>query len=645
MRRSAGVIASQISQALISASTRTVPARKWTPLLEQTLHRLGCRDSLSPALVAQVINPFLLNHPSLALGFFNWASQQPGYFHTSSSYQAILYTLSNSRQFHCSEKLLNEARAQKLHLEPSVYRSIIDSNIAGKKSNIAFSVFNQARSLIPEIGRETCNSLLAALSSDGNLKSARQVFDEMLGRGISLNTVGFGVYMWRFCRNAEVGQIFNLLDEVRNVGFSMINGSIIAVLVVHGLCSESRAVDAIRALDDLRKNECKPDFLAYRIVAEALREIRSVDDVEKVLKKKRKLGVAPRANDYKEFIFALISNRLLCEAKELAEAIVNGNFPVDDDVLNILVGSVSATDPCAAVSFLKCMLLRERLPTLLTLINLSENLCKHEKIDELVEVFDILSAREYFRDIQSYNVMITFLCNAGRVQKAYQALQDMKRKGLALDVSSYNVLLEACCREDLLRPAKRLWDEMFSNGCSGTLKTYKIFIQKFLEIGEGKEAYRLFCQMLEKGITPNEIIYKSLLGGLCQAKDLDTAFKVFNKCVEQDEILGQSIFSTFILCLCREGFLSPAHELLSNQICDLRNLDSHATFLKFVATVREVSLGIKHLQWVGDNSPMMLPALHEKLIAMASSSSELDPLLDFFREHQGAEGAGYLPLA
>lgn len=555
MRRSAGDIASQISQALISASTQTVTTRKWTPLLEQTLHRLGCRDSLSPELVTNVVNPFLLNHPSLALGFFNWASQQPGYFHNSSTYQAILNSLSNSRQFHCSEKLLNEARALKLRLDPSVYRSFIDSNIAGKRPNVAFSVFNQSGSLIPEIGPETCNSLLAALSSEGNLKSARQVFDEMLGRGISLSTVGFGVYMWRFCRNAEVGQILNLLDEVRNVDFSIINGSVIAVLVVHGLCSESRAVDAIHVLDDLRKKECKPDFLAYRIVAEALREIGNADDVEKVLKKKRKLGVAPRANDYKEFIFALISSKLLCEAKELAEAIVNGNFPVDDNVLNVLIGSVSAIDPCAAVSFLKFLLLRERLPTLVTLINLSENLCKHEKIEELIEVFDTLSAREYFRDIQSYNVMITFLCNAGRVQKAYQALQDMKKKGIVLDVSSYNVVLEACCREDLLRPAKRLWDEMFINGCSATLKTYRIFIQKFLEIGEGKEAYRLFCHMLEKGIKPNETIYKSLLGGLCQAKDLDTAIKVFNKCVEQDEILGQTIFGPFILCLCREGLL------------------------------------------------------------------------------------------
>lgn len=556
MRRSAGELATQISRALISASNQRVPARLWTPPLEHTLHQLGCRDSLSPTLVARVIDPFLLNHPSLALGFFNWAAQQPGFSHTSSTYQAVLKSLSISRQFNSSEKLLKQVKDLKLHLEPSFYRSLIDSHLAGKKAHIAFSIFNQARPLISEIGSETCNSLLAALSSEGNLKSAHQVFEQMLGRDIALNTLGFGVFMWRFCRNAELGQILNLLDEVRKIDFSRINGSIIAVLVVHGLCSGSRAVDAICALEDLRKRDCKPDFIGYRIVAEGLREIGNVVDVEKVLKRKRKLGVAPRASDYKEFIFALISNRLLSEGKELAEAIVNGNFPIDGDVLNVLIGSVSIIDPCCAVSFLKFMLLKESLPTLNTLMKLSENLCKHDKVDELVEVFDILSMKEYFRDIQSYNVMITYLCNAGRIKEAYEALQEMKKKGLAPEISSYNALLEACCREDLLRPARRLWDEMFINGCSGTLKTYSIFIHKCLEIGQTEEAYRLFCQMIEKGITPNEIICTSLLRGLCQAQDLDAAFKVFSKSVEQDEMLAQTVFSAFIDCLCKKGCVS-----------------------------------------------------------------------------------------
>lgn len=418
------------------------------------------------------------------------------------------------------------------------------------------------------IGSETCNSLLAALSSDGNLKDARKVLDEMLHRGVTLTTVGFGVFIWRFCRNAEMGETLNMLEEAKNTGFSGLDGSVIAVLVVHGLCSQSRAPDAISMLDDLRKREYKPDFLAYRIVAEALREMGRVVDVHNVLKKKRKLGVAPRANDYRQCIFALISERHIREAKELAEVIVSGNFPLEDDVLNTLIGSVSTIDPCCAVSFLKFMLQKEMLPTLLSLNNLSRNLCKHGRSDEVVEVFQLLSAKEYFVDVQSYNVMVTFLCKAGRTREAYRALQEMKKKCLVPDVSCYNALLEACCREDLIRPAKRLWDEMFTNGCDGNVQTYCILIQKFVEIGEVEEAHRLFSHMLEKGVTPDETIYTTLLGGLCQAKDLDTALRVFNKSAEQDMKLGQTTLSAFLLYLCKEGMTLSCYLMLHARVTE-----------------------------------------------------------------------------
>ncbi|KAL3526271.1 hypothetical protein ACH5RR_010927 [Cinchona calisaya] len=639
MRRRAGELAGQISRALVSDSNQTAAPsssssyrRTWTPSLEQILHRLGCRDSLSPSLVARVIDPFLLRHHSLALGFFNWASQQPGFSHNSATYQSILKSLSIARQFNNLDKLLKQVKALNIHLEPSVYRSVICSHLAARKTQTAFSIFEQVHSAASEIGSETCNSLLAALSSDGNLKDARKVLDVMLHRGITLTTVGFGVFIWRFCRNAEMGQTLKLLDEVKNIGYSGIDGSIIAVLVVHGLCSHSRATDAISVLDDLRKGGCKPDFMAYRIVAEALREMGRVVDVQDVLKKKRKLGVAPRSNDYRQYIFALISERLTCEAKELAEVIVSGNFPLEEDVLNTLIASVSTIDPSCAVSFLKFMIQKEMLPSLLTLSNLSRNLCKHDRSDDVIEVFQVLSAKDYFIDVQSYNVMVTSLCKAGRTKEAYMALREMKKKCLVPDVSCYNALLEACCREDLIRPAKRLWDEMFTNGCNGNLQTYCILIQKFVEIGDIEQAHRLFSHMQEKGVAPDETIYTTLLGGLCRAKDLDTALRVFNKSAEQDMKLGQTTLSAFVLYLCKEGLFLPASNLLISCSCDMGNLDAHVTFLKFLADTGEVSFAIKHIKWIRDKSPSMLHVFCD--IMSFSSSSKLDPVLKLFQELQ-----------
>nr|AYM00638.1 pentatricopeptide repeat protein [Salvia miltiorrhiza] len=600
--------AAELARLMVAASSRA-----WTPSLEQTLHHLGCRKSLSPTLVARVIDPFLLNHHSLALGFFNWASQQPGFSHTSATYQSLLKSLSLSRQFNSIDKLLKQVRAHKVFLQPHVYRSLIASLVAGRRTHSAFSLFHDVASIAREIGPEACNSLLAALASDGSMKSARNLFDEMLNRGVRFSTLGFGVFVWRACRQMELSEILGLIDGVKRVDFSGINGSVVALLVVHGLCTDRRVNDAMFALEELRIRECKPDFMAYRVVAETLRQMGCVVDVQMVLKRKRKLGVAPRANDYRELILEFVRERHFCEAKELGEVIVSGDFPIEDDVLNVLIGSVSSSDPARAISFLRFMLEKERLPTLLTVINLSENLCKHGNGEELVQVFQLLSTMEYFRDLESYNVMVSYLCKAGRVKEAYQVLQEMKKKGLGPDVSSYNSLLEACCREDLVRPAKRLWDEMFANGCCGNSESYNILIKKVCEVDEAEDACHLFHQMLLKGLEPDESTYRSLLQGLCRAKNVELALEIFNKAVEQDEQLAKALLNTFILCLCKQGNLS----LYILRVCCV---ESHLTFLRYLVDAGQHSLACKHLQWIADESPEMLHAIPPEFAASLSSS-------------------------
>lgn len=505
-------------------------------------------------------------------------------------------------------------------MHPAVYRSLIGSLIAGRRTQSALSVFHDVAPIAREIGPDVCNSLLAALASDGNMKSAHNVFDEMFSRGVRFTTLGFGVFMWRAFRKKELSDILGLIDDVRKVDFSGINGSVVALLVVHGLCMERRAEDAMFALEELRKRECKPDFMAYRIVSETLRQVGSMADVQMVLKRKRKLGVAPRASDYREVILQFVTEKHMCEAKELGDVIVSGDFPIEDDVLNVLIGSVSAYDPLHAISFLRFMLEKKRLPTLLTVINLSENLCKHEKGEELVEVFQLLSAKEYFRDLESYNVMVSYLCKARRVKEAYQVLQEMKKKGLGPDVSSYNYVLEACCREDLVRPAKRLWDEMFASGCCGNLKSYNILIETFCQADQVEDACHLFYQMLGKGLEPEESTYKSLLQGLCRAKNLEMALEVFNKSIEQDEEVAKALLSTFVLCLCKEGFFDAVSKLLRELTCGIGCVESHLTFLRYLSDAGQRWLASEHLQWIADESPELLHAIGPEFSTSLSSS-------------------------
>ncbi|XP_028772487.1 pentatricopeptide repeat-containing protein At5g14080-like [Neltuma alba] len=628
--QAAADLAVRISRALISASNHTRPTRSWSPSLEHTLHKLGCRSLLSPSLVAAVIDPFLLNHHSLALGFFNWASQQPGFAHTPITYQSILKSLSLSRQFSAIDSLLKQIQDLKFSVDPSVYRSIIASQIVGKKIHNAFLLFGQVSYLVPEIGSETCNSLLAALASDGYLDSAEKVFGEMTRKSIPLSTLGFGVFIWRLCKVGELKKVLSILDEVQKCS-SGINGSVVAVLIIHGLCHASMVSEAFWMLDELRNRGWKSDFMAYRIVAVAFQSMGNVADEEKVLKKKRKLGVAPRANDYKDTILALILERLISEAKELGEIIVGGNFPIEDDVLNILIGSVSTIDPDSAIMFFNFMVGKEKFPSLLTVSNLGRSLCKHGKFDELLEVFQVLNCHNCFKDLEGYNAVLSILCRAGRVKEGYGVLQDMKKKGIVPDVSSYNFLMEACCKQDLLRPAKKLWDEMFASQCCGNLKTYNILIRKFCEVGQIEEAQRLFYHMLGKELEPDAATFTSLLEGLCKEAKLEAAFELFNQSIKQDTTLARDILNTFMLSLCSKGHLMTASKFICSLSPEIQGAESHLTLIKYLADAREIPIALEHLKWVKERSPWTLNDIRAGLLASLSSVSCSQSIIQFLQ--------------
>ncbi|XP_057544437.1 pentatricopeptide repeat-containing protein At5g14080 isoform X2 [Amaranthus tricolor] len=540
-----------ISRALILASNN---ARSWSHSLDNTLHKLGCRDSLTPSLVAQVIDPHLLRHPSLSLGFFNWASQQPNFSHSSVSYNSILKSLSVSRQFKSLEKILREAKSRKLDVDPSFYRAVIASLVKSKKSHEGFLTLVDAISLIHDVGVETCNLLLGGLVSEGRLDCARMVFDEMLVRGVSFTTLGFGLFMWRYCRDSELGLVLDVLEKVKDA-VSSFDGSIIALLIIHGLCEVGRVSEAYSALEELRKRDCKPDFMAYRIVAECFRSKGPgcMLEIQVVLKKKRKLGVAPRASDYGGFIISLLLQNMIYEAKELGLVILEGNFPIEDDVLNALIGSVSLVDPSTAMLFFKFMVGKEKAPTLRTLNSLSKNLRKHGKIDDMLDVLNTLSSKHYFTNLESYYVMISSLCEAGCVREAYDIFQEMRKKGIYPDISFYNILMDALCREDLIRPAKKLWDEMFSYGMDGNLKSYNILIKKFAEIGQIDEAQILFDHMLNKGVMPDAAIYTFLLECLCHNSKFEAAIQIFYKVADQDVTIAQAIITPLVLSLCKAG--------------------------------------------------------------------------------------------
>uniref|UniRef100_A0ACD5XCU7 Uncharacterized protein n=1 Tax=Avena sativa TaxID=4498 RepID=A0ACD5XCU7_AVESA len=524
---------------------------------------------------------------------------------------------------------LSRARAARLPLLPATRALAASALLRHGRLPDALAHFG----LLPDpapLPAPLCNSLLAALASSDSLAAARKVFDRMLVSATELDTVGFGVFVKNVGRRDGLDEVLRLVDAAHHQG-DLINRSVVAAMVVDGLCREGRIEDAWRALEDMRLRGWKPDFVAYRIVSEGFRVAERLDEEWRILKQKRKLGVAPRKVDYREILLALVSNRQISEAKEMAEAIVSGDFPIDDDVLNVLVCSVSEIDADAAIMFCKFMIGKGRLPSTEMVIQLCESLCKNKKGDEMWEMFKVLLDKGYWASEKDYHLVVSFLGKAGKVREAYDVIKEIKRKRLDPGISSYNSLMVTLCRNDLLRPAKKLWDEMFTSGCSPNLQTYNILITKFTEIGESGEVQQLFDHMLQKGVAPDGATYTSVITMLCQENKYEQAEEIFNKSVVQDPKLASSVLTVFILALCKQGSFKAALSVMFSVPSNIESLNSHVILLKCLTDAEEIEMALEHIKWIKRYCSSTFQDIMNELMASLSTSASLQPVTKLVR--------------
>ncbi|TVU02766.1 hypothetical protein EJB05_51724, partial [Eragrostis curvula] len=522
----------------------------------------------------------------------------------------------------CLLAALSRARAARLPLLPATRALAASALLHHGRLPDALAHFG----LLPDSSGDAlpsplCNSLLAALAASGSLAHARKVLDRMLAGAVELDTVGFGVFVKVVGRIDGLAEVMRLVEVVGDRG-DRVDRSVVAAMVVDGLCREGRIEDAWRALEEMRLRSWKPDFVAYRIVSEGFRLAGRTEEEGRVLKQKRKLGVAPRKEDYREQMLALVSNRRIAEAKEIAEALVLGDFPIDDDVLNVLIGSVSEIDSDAAAMFCKFMLGKGRFPSTEMLVQLSENLCKNMKGDEMWGIFTLLLEKGYCNNSRDYHLVVSFLGKAGKVREAYDVLKEMKRKRLEPDISSYNSLMEALCRNDLLRPAKKLWDEMFTIGCSPNLQTYNILITKFAEIGVIEEVQQLFDHMIQKGVAADCVTYTSVITMLCEENKYEQAMEIFNKSLMQDAALARSVLTVFVVTLCKQGNFKGASSVICSVSSNINNT-SHVILLKSLTDAGKVEMAIEHINWIKNNCSSSLQNIMNELMASLSTSTSL----------------------
>ena len=136
----------------------------------------------------------------------------------------------------------------------------------------------------------------------------------------------------------------------------------------------------------------------------------------------------------------------------------------------------------------------------------------------------------------TYNLLISYYRNIGRLNDALLLLEKMKQSGVRPDVSAYTTIIAGFAKSKNLEMAERLFQEMHKEAVDEPdLFAFNTMAIAYMNADKFDEAFNIIKEMESKGVIPNLVSYKILISlYLCNKKPID-ALKVYKTKVLSDK--------------------------------------------------------------------------------------------------------------
>ncbi|RZC59709.1 hypothetical protein C5167_007010 [Papaver somniferum] len=427
--------------------------------MESTLlHLNGIR--VSTELVQQTLIR-LKNVPNVALDFFVWAKEQPGYHHDGVAYDMMIDIMGKVRQFDVAWQLLLEMDQLGDKPTSKTFGILFRRLIAAGLTRQALQAFDDMESFTKrETDREDFVYLLDTLCKYGYAKVATEIFSGRKSK-FEPDTQMYTVLIYGWCKlnRPEVAEKFfrEMIDrglEANVVTYNVLLNGICRRTVLHpGTHFEGIIQKAENLLDEMQKRGIEPDVTSYSIVIHIYSRAHKPDlSLDKLCSMKEK-GIFPTVATYSSVI------KCLCSCGRLEDA---------EEILNEMVANGVSPSPTTFNCF--------------------------------------------FKEFQGRK-------HADNALKLYKKMGDLS---CTPSLSTYNILVGTFSRLNKMDIVQEIWNDMKESGAGPDSDSYTLLIDGLYEKRKWEEACEFVVEMIESGFRPQKITLEKLYKGLTQADMLTT---------------------------------------------------------------------------------------------------------------------------
>lgn len=324
---------------------------------------------VSPSSVQKLI--VSQSDPLLAKEIFDYASRQPNFRHSYSSFLILILKLGRSKYFSLIDNLLVRLKAERYPVTSTLFTYLIriygEADLPGKalrtfytmiefdfkplpkhlnqileilvsyRSHIlsAFDLFKSAHRYGVLLNTESYNIMIRVFCLNGDLSIAYQLFNKMFERDLVPNDESYRILMQGLCRKGQVNTAVDFLEDMLNKGFTPDTLSYTSLL--NSLCRKKQLREAYKLLCRMKVKGCNPDIVHYNtVIVGFCREGRAMDAC-KVLEDMAENGCLPNVVSYRTLVSGLCHQGSLDEAKRYMEEMMSKGLSPHFSVVHALV--------------------------------------------------------------------------------------------------------------------------------------------------------------------------------------------------------------------------------------------------------------------------------------------------------------------
>ncbi|GJT69060.1 pentatricopeptide repeat-containing protein [Tanacetum coccineum] len=471
--------------------------------------------------------------PQEALNTFKWASKQPHFLHTQSTYKALIHKLCVFRRFHIAHQLLDEMPTS-IGSPPDEDIFIIIVRGLGRARMLrqVVKVLDLVSSFNVSPTLKIYNAILDVLVKE-DIDIARAFYRRrMMECGVEGDMYTYGTLMKGLCLTNRVSDGFKLLQVMKNKG--VIPNVVVCNTLIHALCKNGKF--GIGRARSLISEMFVPNDVTFNILITAYCKQDNIVQALVMLEKCFHLGFVPDVITITKVLEILCRNDRVAEAVEVLERVEMKGGKIDVVAYNTLVkGFCNLRKPKAARRFLKEMELKggflsnridEALEFLTKMgsqfpraIDRSTHIlafCEQGKTENAKKIYDQMIQEGSIPSILVIVTLIRGLCEETMVREAFEIMDHMLSIGYVPDASTLNPLVNTLCEEGKAGSALKFLEDMTGRGCLTDSGSYSPLICEFCKRGDFHKGLMLLVEMVEKGNIPNYASWNSLVHSLAK---------------------------------------------------------------------------------------------------------------------------------